>query len=1185
MNGLLQELLTLKEIRELTDHLAQAHSAAMVTGLSPVHRAQIAAAAAQQLRRPLLMLCADEAECRRAAGDLQVLLGSSPVVLPGREIQLRPTAAASRGWEYRRLEALHKLVQGQCAVVVATADALVQRCIPPHVLRDTAMTLHVGERHDIAALVQHLTRAGYTRADAVEGCGQFALRGGILDIYSPGAETAVRCEFFDDEIDSMGEFDVGTQRRIRNCSESLILPAGEVLPYHSATGAEHAALRLEAAAKKLARKSGTEQLRQSLLNDAEALRQGIVTAGDRYIAAVYEGKYCALDYLSGDTLICVSESSRVSEALRGWLWQLKEDLSTAVENGWAAGELADPALSEEELTEKLARFPVCQMESLPTSRFLLTPTLLLHLNAKQLSSYGGSLETACTDMVHYLTSGYRVLVLCGGKVRAENLQALLREKNIPAALDFGGETIPQKGQVVISLGALSTGSEYPGLKLAILTEGQLTTVSAGKKPRRQGNDPTRQKLQSYADLTPGDLVVHTHHGIGRFVGIIRMPVDGVEKDYIKIAYAGSDFLYVPATSLDLVSKYIGGGEDTERTKLHKLGGTEWARTTYKAKAAAQDLARELIQLYAQRQRLAGFAFSPDSPWQQEFEDSFDYTETEDQLRAIAEIKSDMERAVPMDRLLCGDVGYGKTEVALRAVMKCIMDGKQAAILVPTTVLAQQHYVTAMSRFRSFPVTIEVLSRFRSPKQVKDILERTREGRVDLLIGTHKLLQKNVEFKDLGLLIIDEEQRFGVKHKENLRERARQVDTLTLSATPIPRTLNMALSGIRDMSVIEEPPQNRQVVQTYVLEHEWGVLAEAMRRELARGGQIYYLHNRVDNIESTAARLRQMLGEDTVIATAHGKMGEQELSRVMQQMADGEIQILVCTTIIETGIDIPNVNTLIIEDADRMGLAQLHQIRGRIGRSARRAYAYLTYRPGKILTEVAAKRLSAIRAYVDFGSGFKIAMRDLEIRGAGNLLGPEQSGYMMSVGYDMYLKLLGDAMLEQQGRAKEIRPDCSADLTVSAHIPERYVSSAEQRMDLYRRIAAIRTAEDSAELLDEMLDRFGEAPKAVMALLDVALLRAAAAQEGICDITQKEQKLIISFTDAVCVPALMGVCSMGFWSRKVLLSAGEKPKLTVHLQPKESGLACAVKLVEELRLKRQESEQPQTNQDNQKGTTL
>ena len=682
--------------------------------------------------------------------------------------------------------------------------------------------------------------------------------------------------------------------------------------------------------------------------------------------------------------------------------------------------------------------------------------------------------------------------------------------------------------------------------------------------RDRKKDSNRQKLQSYTDLSPGDLVVHVHHGIGRFAGIQRMPVDGVEKDYIKIDYAGGDCLYVPVTQLDMVSKYIGGGEDQERTRLNKLGGTEWAKQKTKARKAAKDLAAGLTKLYAERQCRPGFAFSPDSPWQQEFEDAFDYTETEDQLAAIRDIKADMEKPVPMDRLLCGDVGYGKTEVALRAAMKCILDGKQAAILVPTTVLAQQHYATAAARFRAFPVTVEVLSRFRSPRQVKDILERTRDGRVDLLIGTHKLLSKNVQFKDLGLLIIDEEQRFGVTHKERLRQVAQQVDTLTLSATPIPRTLNMALSGIRDMSTIEQPPQDRQPVQTYVLEHDWGILAEAIRRELSRGGQVYYLHNRVDNIDATAARLRELLDDDAVVETAHGKMAEGELSRVMARMSEGEIDVLVCTTIIETGIDIPNVNTLIIEDADNMGLSQLHQIRGRIGRSARRAYAYLTYRAGKVLTEVAAKRLTAIREYVEFGSGFKIAMRDLEIRGAGNLLGPEQSGYLMSVGYDLYLKLLEEAVLEERGEEKKIETECAADLTLNANIPERYVTSPEQRMDLYRRIAAIRTNDDASDLMDEMIDRYGEPPKPVLALLDVALLRAAAAKAGVSDITQKKDAL--RFTLAVFRPeALVHVCGLTKYKFRLTLSAGETPMLTLKLKPGANVLDTALELVEDLKL--------------------
>ena len=665
------------------------------------------------------------------------------------------------------------------------------------------------------------------------------------------------------------------------------------------------------------------------------------------------------------------------------------------------------------------------------------------------------------------------------------------------------------------------------------------------------------------------MVGHTHLGIGRFAGIQRMPVDGVEKDYIKIDYAGGDCLYVPVTQLDMVSKYIGGGEDQERTRLNKLGGTEWAKQKTKARKAAKDLAAGLTKLYAERQCRPGFAFSPDSPWQTEFEEAFPYAETGDQLQAIADIKKDMEKPRPMDRLLCGDVCYGKTEVALRAAMKCILDGKQAAILVPTTVLAQQHYATAIARFRAFPVTVEVLSRFRTPAQVKDVLERVKTGRVDLLIGTHKLLAKSVEFKDLGLLIIDEEQRFGVTHKEKLRQRTEQVDTLTLSATPIPRTLNMALSGIRDMSTIEQPPQERQPVQTYVLEHDWGIVTEAIRRELDRGGQVYYLHNRVENIDSTASRLRELLGDGVTVETAHGKMAEGELSRVMSRMAEGDIDVLVCTTIIETGIDIPNVNTLIIEDADRLGLSQLHQIRGRIGRSARRAYAYLTYRTGKVLTEVAAKRLTAIREYVEFGSGFKIAMRDLEIRGAGNLLGPEQSGYMMSVGYDMYLKLLNDAVLEQQGRGAEVRAECSADLTVPAYIPEGYVPAAEQRMDLYRRIAALRTPADEADLTDELLDRYGDVPKPVTALLHVAMLRAAAMETGITDITQKGRQLLFSFDTRIDPAALLAVCTMAGYRNRLQLSAGTEPRLTLFLQPNEDALDAAGGLVEKLRLQQNE----------------
>ena len=1163
MDAFLKTLQTLPEVAELASRVENGGCPAVLTGTQPVQRACVGAAVAAGAGRPMVFLCADEREARQLAGDLQSLTGEMPVTLLAREWQFRPNAVSSREWERSRLAALHQMAVGNAPVVVATVDALLARTMPPHRLAELSMTLETGGRADLKELCDRLLQAGYSRCDQVEGVGQFALRGGILDVFSPLMEQPVRCEFFDDEIDSLGLFDPGTQRRTENVSSVLLLPAAEVLPGLAPGGTAHLADELEKLAVKYAKKEGRDALVQTLRGDAERFRNGAEVGGlDRYLNLIYPDAAGGADYLPPDAVVFLCEGGRIEQRVKTVLLQLHQDTEALMEAGLMAGDAAEVCLSGEALLARLADFPVVMLDALPTSRHPLKPRGLLAINARQLSSYGGSLETAVTDLEHYRNTGSAVLVLCGGEVRAKNLLRLLEERGIPAVLDLKGTAMPKPGELRITVGALSAGCEWPELKLAVLTEGQLTAPT--QKKLKLKKDSNRQKLQSFTDLSPGDLVVHVHHGIGRFVGIQRMPVDGVEKDYIKIDYAGGDCLYVPVTQLDLVSKYIGGGEEQERTRLNKLGGTEWAKQKTKARKAAKDLAAGLTKLYAERQRRPGFAFSPDSPWQTEFEEAFPYAETGDQLQAIADIKKDMEQPRPMDRLLCGDVGYGKTEVALRAIMKCILDGKQAAILVPTTVLAQQHYATACGRFKDFPVKIEVLSRFTTAKEQKRILEAARTGGLDLLIGTHKLLQKNMEFKDLGLLVIDEEQRFGVTHKERLKEMSRQVDVLTLSATPIPRTLNMALSGLRDMSTIEEPPADRQPVQTYVLEHDWGILEDAMRKELARGGQIYYLHNRVETIDLTASRIQKLLGPEVRVVVGHGKMGEQELSAVMQAMVDGEADVLVCTTIIETGIDIPNVNTLIMEDADRLGLAQLHQIRGRIGRSTRRAYAYLTYRQGKILQETAAKRLAAIREYVEFGSGFKIAMRDLEIRGAGNLLGPEQSGYLMSVGYDLYLKLLEEAVLEERGEEKKIETECAADLTLNANIPERYVASPEQRMDLYRRIAAIRTNDDASDLMDEMIDRYGEPPKPVLALLDVALLRSAAAKAGVSDITQKKDAL--RFTLAVFRPeALVQVCGLTKYKFRLTLSAGETPMLTLKLKPGADVLETALELVEDLKL--------------------
>ena len=1159
MKPLLSALNDIPEYRSLLAAIDNGACPAAFSGLSAVHRAHFAAGIRQELGRPVVVVCADEGEAERMARDLAALSGEAVRTLSAREFTFHNAAVVSRQYEHRRLSTLRALAAGECPLLVCTVESILQRTIPKTLLTQAAQVLRMGERHDLGELAGTLAAAGYTRCEQVEGVGQFALRGGILDFFSPAHPKPVRVEFFGDEIDAMGLFDPDTQRRIENLGAAEILPAAEVLPQFTPGGYGGLLDGLDRLISQAKRRKGSETLVQTLEEDRERLSASTAfPAMDRYIALIYPVMATAADYFPEDAVVVLSESPRVAERGKSYLWQLGEDAKALMERGELAGELADFARTFEELTEVLADWPVCYLDGFTSSRYPQRPRTLLNLLTKQLPSYGASLETAVSDLAHYVSDGFRTVVLVSSEQRALNLQALLREQKMTTAVDFQLHELPGYGKAVIAVGGLTAGMEYPVGRFAVLTEGQSLL---GKK-RRSKPVTNRQKLGSYADLSPGDLVVHEHHGVGRFLEMTKMTVDGVQKDYVKIAYAGADVLYVPATQLDLVSKYIGSGEDAQETrKLSRLGGTDWEKAKTRAKKAVKDLAKGLIQLYAERQRQPGFAFSPDSPWMKEFEDEFEYAETDDQLRCIAEIKQDMEQARPMDRLLCGDVGYGKTEVAFRAIMKCVLDGKQAAILVPTTVLARQHYLTAKQRFAKYPVEIDVVSRFRTQAQMKDTLRRLEQGGIDLLIGTHRLFQKDVKFKDLGLLVIDEEQRFGVQHKEKLKELSKQVDVLTLSATPIPRTLNMALSGIRDMSTLEEPPMDRQPVQTYVLEHDWGVLSDAMRRELERGGLVYYLHNRVETITRTAARIKEMLGEDVAVAVAHGKMSQEELNDVMTRMSDGEVDVLVCTTIIETGIDIANANTLIIEDADHMGLAQLHQIRGRVGRSTRRAYAYLTYRRGKVLTEVASKRLGAIREFAEFGSGFKIAMRDLEIRGAGNVLGPEQSGFLLSVGYDMYLKLLEEAVLEERGEKPERPTECAADLSVAASIPDRYVPSPEQRMDLYRRIAAIRSEADADDVMDELIDRYGDPPRTVNNLISVALLRADAARNGISQIDQKGANLNF-YLDQFDLQRVSALCGLEKYRSRLLFSAGERPYLALRLKKGEDALKFGRKLVED-----------------------
>ena len=1125
--------------------LAAGKSAA-VTGLGQINRSHFIASVENGLQKPMLLLCPDDMATRRLQEELHALLGYNIPILPTRELTLHDTAVVSRAWEQKRLRLLYDFAKGNCKVLIASWDAMTQRTMPRQTLLDAAFTLQVGQEYDTQDLLSRLSCSGYTRCAMVEGPGQFSVRGGIIDIFSPATDRPFRAEFFGDELDTMGYFDPDTQRRTDNIMEQIVLPVGETQPRLHPNGLDGLCDDLRGMiARQKRRKTVNEDLIRTLEKDLEKYENNLSNpASDRYMALIYPTMATAMDYVPENAIVTICDLNSLQRRSRTYTEELGLRLDGLLQGGVLAGDLCDFALQWEDFCDTLKGRCALYLDAFGSSAYPEEnpPKELLSVSAKQLPGYAGNLDTAASDLAHYQRLDFSCLVLCGSRRRAEMLQQMLGERNLSAFLSIPLAAMPKPGQILLSDGTLPYGMEYPDLKLAVLTEGQL--IAKGEPKKRQKKSATnRQKLNSFTDLAPGDLVVHDNYGIGRFVAMERIKVDGAIKDYIKIAYQGSDTLFVPATQLDLVGKYIGGGEDAN-IRLNKIGSDAWQKTKAKARAAAKDMAEDLIKLYAARKRQPGFAFAADSPWQREFEDNFPYPETDDQLRCIDEIKKDMESPTPMDRLLCGDVGFGKTEVALRAVMKAIMDGKQVAILVPTTVLAQQHYQTALARFRGFPVNIDVLSRFRTPKQQQQTVAKLANGGVDLIIGTHKLLQKSIKFKDLGLLIVDEEQRFGVSHKERLKELSQGVDVLTLSATPIPRTLNMALSGIRDMSTLEEPPADRYPVQTFVMEHNDTVLDDAIRREIARGGQVYYLHNRTETIEQFAASLRRRI-PGLSVAVGHGQMGEDALSDVMNAVADGQVQVLVCTTIIETGLDIPNVNTLIIENADRFGLSQLHQLRGRVGRSTRHAYAYLTYKPMKNLSETAEKRLAAIRDFAEFGSGFKIAMRDLEIRGAGNLLGAEQSGHMMSVGYDMYLKLLDEAVLEQKGeKAKE--PDCTADLNVTANVDPDYVARGEERMDLYRRMAAIRSQEDAEDLLDEIVDRYGEPPKGVLNLIDIALLRAQARQAGIKDIRQKAGDVLFTMT-ALDFEAVSAICAdAGYKNRISFVATAKEPTLRLKL---------------------------------------
>ena len=1058
-------------------------------------------------RAPVLILVSSDEE-REAVNEQLLSADISSLGYKLREPVVH-NISASHEVDRERLSVLSRVLSGAVDAVVATPDAAISLTMPPEILLASSLSISISDDYPRDSLARKLSDMGFRTVDAVEERGQIAVRGGILDFWGNETDMPIRVEYFGDEIDRITLFDPITQRSVGTLSSFEALPCEEMALDGAAR--ERIASEIEVLLKN---KELSEDMRAKLTRELAEIKSGVgMSFRDKYMGLIYDKHSSLIDYLTslGRSVYFVLGTSGVREAV-----EKREKSQSNIREGLISyGAVSERAAvwsrSLKDLDRAYSENMTVHINTFAGGVGNIKLSGLFGFRTRRTVSYGDNASMLFEDLLALRHGSYATVLISENKQGAAALMESLGDMGIAyvPALERS-ELSPEEllpGRIFVTVGT-GEGFELISPKIALLSMAKDKGRAIMQNKRRQRTlrrvGGGGKRLMSHADLSLGDYVVHASYGIGRFEGIEAVTVDGVTKDYITIQYAGTDKLFVPCDRLENIGKYIGQRNDDGTVKLSRMGGGDWGRAKSRAKAATRDIAKQLIQLYAERQRLAGYAFPPVSEMEDEFDSRFEYEETESQLTAIAEIKADMEKAVPMNRLLCGDVGFGKTEVALRAAFKAILAGKQVALLVPTTILAMQHYGTAISRMRGYAVNVEMLSRFKKPKERAEIIRRTERGDVDLLIGTHALLSKNIKFRDLGLLIIDEEQRFGVVQKEKLREMAKNVDTLMLSATPIPRTLNMAMSGISDISVLDEAPGERRPVQTYVLEHDDGIINDAVMREISRGGQVLYLYNKIENIETVAARIMTAIPEARV-ATAHGRMEKDELEDIWSELVRGEIDVLVCTTIIETGVDLPNANTLVIENADRFGLSQLHQIRGRVGRSERQAYAYFTFRPGKALSEIAEKRLSALREFAEFGAGFKIALRDLEIRGAGNILGAEQHGYIESVGYDLYLKLLSEAVIEEKGEKKESF-DAQISIDLSAHIPERYIKSSAGRMEMYKKISLIETDADREDIIDEFIDRWGEPPVVVERLVNVSLARALAERARISKVEVKDRRL-------------------------------------------------------------------------------
>lgn len=1145
LDGLLKPLKDSREYVNIIDGIKKDKFPIGIFGLSESARSYLIETMYEEMDKSFLVVTHNDVEAKNLYEDLSFYL-TNVYYLPSKEVVFYNIEAISGDLRWERLKVIREITRKSKKIIVVSAEALAATCIPMELYEKYTFKYKTGDSIDIDDFNEKLIHCGYEKSDIVESKGQFSVRGGIIDIYPPVSAVPFRIELFGDEIDSIRSFNTESQRSIEKVNKIEIFPAKEMIL--NCECIERATVKIEQDLNSLCNnftskknKESADKIKSIIKTNLEELKEkwNFETI-DSFLPYFYERTSSLLDYMR-DSFIVLDDTQRCKGKLDSVYFEFNENYKSFIDRGNILPGQGELLVSQNDIIERLENSNIITLNSIPKSTSILQPKCILSFSQITLHNYHGQLDLLIEDIKDKKSRGFKTVILSGTRPRGERLVNTLRDRDIESSYrDVIGDI--QSGEVVITFGNQVKGFEFPDLKLSVISDKEVF----GESKRRTNRKAIKKgvgKIKSFTELKPGDYVVHTNHGIGVYKGIRQLEVQGHKKDYLELSYDSGDKLFVPVEQLDLVQKYIGS--EGKAPKVNKLGGADWIKAKNKVQKSVNEIAEDLVKLYATRTTLKGHRFSKDTVWQKQFEEEFPYDETQDQLSAIEDIKRDMESEKAMDRLLCGDVGYGKTEVAVRAAFKAVMDGKQVAFLVPTTILAEQHYNNLVQRFSDFPIKIDMISRFRTPAQQKATIAASKEGNVDIVIGTHKILSKEVHFKDLGLLVIDEEQRFGVTHKEKIKEMKKNIDVLTLTATPIPRTLHMSLVGVRDISIIETPPEERYPIQTYVVEYNEQLIRDAIIREISRGGQVYFVYNRVETINDMAAYLGKLIPEAR-IAIGHGQMAERELEKIIVDFMKNEYDILLCSTIIETGMDIPNVNTMIIYDADRMGLSQLYQLRGRVGRSNRIAYAYLTYRKDKVLTEVAEKRLKAIKDFTELGSGFKIAMKDLEIRGAGNMMGSAQHGHMAAVGYDLYCRMLEDMVKRIKGEIINEPVETTIEIKVDAYIPGDYIEDEVQKIEVYKKIAAITSYEEMAEVQEEIEDRFSDIPDTVQNLITIAYLRSIAKNIDLEEIKEKNNELSFQFANSKRLNEKVFSSLSEKYKRQLKFKQGEKPIFLLNL---------------------------------------